>query len=68
MISGCSYTTSPLIKPMPQPQLLAAPLQPLPFNGGDEYDLLRLHLENKSRWADTRDQLEKLIEYVKSLN
>jgi hypothetical protein len=53
---------------MPQPQLLAAPLQPLPFNGGDEYDLLRLHLENKSRWANTRDQLEKLIEYVKSLN
>lgn len=51
-------------KPVVSPELLAEPLNPVRFEGGNEYDLLKVHVENSSRWAQTREQLRLLIRYV----
>lgn len=65
-MSGCASTTVPVhSKPIVSPELLAEPLEPIKFEGGNEYDLLKIHVENSSRWAQTREQLKLLIKYVK---
>ena len=64
-MSGCVFTTTPVHnKPVVSPELLAEPLNPVRFEGGNEYDLLKVHVENSSRWAQTREQLRLLIRYV----
>ena len=65
-MSGCASTIVPVYnKPTVSPELLAEPLKPIKFEGGNEYDLLKVHVENSSRWAQTREQLKLLIKYIK---
>lgn len=65
-MSGCVSTIVPIHnKPVVSPELLAEPLEPIRFEGGNEYDLLKVHVENSSRCTQTREQLKLLIKYVK---
>lgn len=70
MLTGCASTTTPLVtqpsKSYPPAELVQPAKQPTPFTGGSEYDLLYNVNENGAIWKDTRDQLDKLIQWVKN--
>ena len=67
-MTGCASTTTPLVtqqsKAYPPAELVQPAKQPVPFAGGNEYDLLHNANENGTIWKDTRDQLDKLIQWV----